>query len=126
MAGCGGGSARTGIGKVRHLDTRFLWVQEVVRRGLVKTGKIKGIVNTSDILTKPKSLGDSKRLLRLVGIEVGVRREAVRLDRWCDWDVEVRGGRALERTRRLERVFFVQCGMAFVIFAFTFGLVRVF
>ena len=44
--------ARRGVGRIRHLDTRLLWVQENnVRRG-VEYSKIRGNENPSDPLTK--------------------------------------------------------------------------
>ena len=47
-----GMSRRLGVGKVRHLDTALLWVQEHVRSGDVKLHKIWGTENPSDALTK--------------------------------------------------------------------------
>ena len=43
---------RLGVGKVRHLDTALLWVQEKVRNGEVEVTKIPGPENPGDALTK--------------------------------------------------------------------------
>ncbi len=43
---------RTGAGKVRHLDTRLLWVQELVRDGTIEVIKVAGTVNPADLMTK--------------------------------------------------------------------------
>lgn len=43
---------RTGIGKVRHLDTRLLWIQDKVRHGEIGLEKIAGLQNPADALTK--------------------------------------------------------------------------
>ena len=43
---------RTGVGKVRHLDTRLLWVQELVRDGTIEVVKIAGTINPADLMTK--------------------------------------------------------------------------
>jgi hypothetical protein len=43
---------RSGIGKVRHLDTRLLWVQDLVRSGDVDVVKIAGELNPADLMTK--------------------------------------------------------------------------
>lgn len=43
---------RTGAGKVRHLDTRLLWVQDRVRHGELIVHKIPGRENPADVLTK--------------------------------------------------------------------------
>ena len=43
---------RRGLGKIRHLHTSDLWVQEKVQKGLVKVNKILGSENPADVLTK--------------------------------------------------------------------------
>ena len=43
---------RRGMGKIRHLDTTDLWVQEVVRSGRVELCKVLGAENPADCLTK--------------------------------------------------------------------------
>lgn len=53
----------TGDGKVKHLYTRFLWMQEVVRKGLVKLGKILRSNNAADVITKPISLTNYQHML---------------------------------------------------------------
>ena len=46
-------ASRSGLGKTRHIEVRYLWVQEVARRKYVQIRKIAGTSNISDILTKP-------------------------------------------------------------------------
>ena len=53
-------ASRTGLGKPRHLEIKFLWLQEAVRRKKVVLSKVRGGVNPADVLTKPKSLDDMK------------------------------------------------------------------
>ena len=43
---------RRGMGKIRHLDTTDLWVQEVIRSGRVELVKVPGVDNPADVLTK--------------------------------------------------------------------------
>ena len=45
-------SRRLGVGKVRHLDTSLLWVQQHVRSGDVVVEKVAGPDNPGDALTK--------------------------------------------------------------------------
>ena len=45
-------ASRRGLGKQRHVQTRFLWIQERVASGHLTIKKIKGESNCSDILTK--------------------------------------------------------------------------
>ena len=43
---------RQGIGGVRHMEARYLWVQEKVEEGELKVNKIKGEENPADLCTK--------------------------------------------------------------------------
>ena len=43
---------RIGSGKVRHLETTQLWLQEKVADGTIMISKIKGIDNCADAMTK--------------------------------------------------------------------------
>ena len=45
-------ASRRGIGKVRHLDTRTLWVQDLMCKGTMRVKKLDGEQNPADILTK--------------------------------------------------------------------------
>ena len=45
-------ASRRGAGKVRHLDSQELWIQERVARGDISIKKVPGEENLSDILTK--------------------------------------------------------------------------
>jgi len=65
-------ASRTGLGKLRHLEIKFLWLQECVRRGKVVLSKVRGDINPADVLTKPKSLEDMRLLLNFSCLD------------WCD------------------------------------------
>lgn len=43
---------RTGVNKVRHLDTCLLWVQDAVRRGALQVHDVPGEQNPADLMTK--------------------------------------------------------------------------
>ena len=45
--------SRRGLGKVKHIDTAFLWVQDAVSKGKVTLGKKDTKDMLADILTKP-------------------------------------------------------------------------
>ena len=49
---CKGICARTGIGKVKHLDVQLLWLQDAVRRAKVEMVKVRGDRNPADLMTK--------------------------------------------------------------------------
>ncbi len=44
--------SRQGLGKLRHLDTHTLWIQQAVRTGRIDLRKILGEENPADLLTK--------------------------------------------------------------------------
>ena len=67
---------RRGLGKIRHLATADLWVQDRVRAGDFSLEKIPGVDNTSDILTKHV---ERPLLLRHLGT-LGLRLEGGRAD----------------------------------------------
>ena len=46
---------RKGLGKLRHLDTNYLWVQEVAARKQIAYKKVHGKENVADLFTKPVS-----------------------------------------------------------------------
>ena len=44
--------SRSGLGKLRHLETHTLWVQEQVRTKAFQLRKVRGDVNPADLFTK--------------------------------------------------------------------------
>ena len=44
--------SREGLGRAKHIDTQFLWVQEKVRAGIFKLHKVGTNLNPSDLFTK--------------------------------------------------------------------------
>ena len=58
--------SRQGLGKLRHLDTHTLWVQQAVRSGKIDLRKIRGEQNPADLLTK--HLASREKLNALVHI----------------------------------------------------------
>ncbi len=47
-----GMSLRLGAGKVRHVETQWLWVQGVSHRKEATIRKIPGVTNEADLMTK--------------------------------------------------------------------------
>ena len=66
-------SARIGLGKVRHMEVKYLWLQEAVRDKRIMVKKILGTQNPADALTKPKACHEVAGLLERVGIKVKER-----------------------------------------------------
>ena len=61
---------RQGLGKLRHLDTHYLWVQQKVRTGAIELLKVRGEENPADLFTKHLTGQDRvKELLGMMGCE---------------------------------------------------------
>ena len=58
-------SMRRGLGKIRHLETNQLWIQEKVESGKMKVIKIPGELNVADHLTKYLTGPELKRAVNL-------------------------------------------------------------
>ena len=44
--------SRQGLGRLRHLDTHTLWIQQAIRTGAVDLRKVAGETNPADLFTK--------------------------------------------------------------------------
>ena len=71
-----GTASRIGIGKIKHLDVGWLWIQDLVKAGDVTLKKINGKVNPADLMTKPKSAAEAVRLTEAVGYGLIIRKLA--------------------------------------------------
>ena len=62
--------ARQGLGKLRHIATHTLWVQEKVRSGAIELRKVRGEVNPADLFTKHLPSKDRvEMLVKLFGCD---------------------------------------------------------
>ena len=68
--------SRKGIGKVRHLDTNLLWIQDKLKQGTFVIKKIHGEKNPADLFTK--HMDNGKRLEQLGAIGCAVCTGRVR------------------------------------------------
>ena len=60
---------RQGLGKLRHIDTQTLWIQEKVRTKQITLKKVLGDVNPADLLTKFLASRDKlDQLIKLFGL----------------------------------------------------------
>ena len=71
-----GMSRRLGVGKIRHLDTGLLWIQDKVRSGEVGLSKIPGPENPADSLTKYLSGPDLQKHMAKLNLVVEEGRAA--------------------------------------------------
>ena len=60
---------RKGLGKVRHLDTQSLWIQDAVRQRRVNLEKVLGTENPADMFTKHVDAVLREKLMKKIGLE---------------------------------------------------------
>jgi len=73
--------SRIGLGKVRHMEVKYLWAQQAHKAGRFLVRKIAGTRNPADVLTKPLSAADMGPKIALVGASLVYKRT---LDSWVD------------------------------------------
>ena len=44
--------------KIRHLEVRYLWLQEMTKSGVIAVRKMNGVLNPADVLTKPMNFSE--------------------------------------------------------------------
>ena len=59
---------RQGVGKVRHLSCRILWLQDLINNGQVKLSTVPGALNPADIGTKRLPCNRLKSLMSVIGM----------------------------------------------------------
>ena len=65
---------RSGLGKVRHIEVQYLWVQSEVAEGRLAVRKVGTNYNPADLLTKPLSSETMQRHLTALGCKVDATR----------------------------------------------------
>ena len=72
-----GMARRQGLGRVRHLATSDLWIQQRLRAGDFAVTKHPGISNSADLMTKVKSRNEILKFLQLMGFVEGAGRPTI-------------------------------------------------
>eukprot|EP00971_Amphidinium_carterae_P253969 5041904-Amphidinium_carterae.1 len=62
---------RIGVGRVRHLDIRSLWVQHATRHLHLKLCKVCGTLNPADLGTKSHTAKRHQELVKMIGLSSG-------------------------------------------------------
>ena len=65
-----GQGSRIGLGKARHVQTRYLWLQERVAADHLRIHKVLGEKNCSDILTKSVGGPTLRKHLKTLGVQL--------------------------------------------------------
>ena len=67
---------RAGFGKLRHLNVRYLWLQDHFRSGQMDLHKVAGEANSADLVTKHLGPGKAKDHLEAIGVTIESGRAA--------------------------------------------------
>ena len=59
--------SRLGLGRVRHMEVKYLWAQEAHKNHRFCVRKVNGPKNPADVLTKPQSAVDMSEKMKTVG-----------------------------------------------------------
>ena len=80
-------SMRQGLGKLRHIETNQLWLQDKVHRGEFGIDKVDGKYNIADALTKPVGNEDLGIHISGVGIRLSLDRHqlAPKVGNWDEY-----------------------------------------
>ena len=66
--------SRRGLGRMRHIEVRDLWLQAELAAGKVKVIKVKGDENPADLMTKFLRVEEIKDRLERMGVRVEPRK----------------------------------------------------
>ena len=65
---CKGICGRTGLGRVRHMDVQYLWLQQAASEGRLSLTKVPGTANPADLMTKYLSAEAISRIMGQLGM----------------------------------------------------------
>ena len=84
-----GVAQRKGLGRIRHLDTQALWVQDAVRHKKVELIKVRGTQNPADMMTKYLDGTVLKEMMGRMHLEVRDGRPEIAPKVAKDYDDEI-------------------------------------
>ena len=61
-------ASRRGLGRIRHVEVRWLWLQQAVAEGRFKLHKVQGAENPADMMTKYKNIREYFDQLGRLGV----------------------------------------------------------
>ena len=62
--------SRRGLGRMRHLDIRDMWLQKEVLEGNVVVAKVAGTKNPADLMTKTLAISDIAARLKMMNLKM--------------------------------------------------------
>ena len=97
-----GTATRIGIGKIKHLDTGWLWIPDMVKAAVVTLKKIDGRISPADLMTKPTSSAEAARPSNPLGYFLVVRKSKVAGETFTGYVRKLVGGEKRGREDQLE------------------------
>ena len=88
---------RRGLGKMRHIEIRDLWLQKEIREGKVEVHKVLGTENPADLMTKILTVKEIEERLRRMSITMRITNEVRQMA-----SVETSESRRVARTQTSE------------------------
>ena len=70
-------TTKRGLGRMRHMHVRQLWLQDEVKEGRISIEHLPGEVNVADLLTKPLPTARFEMLTANLGVELEGDKEAL-------------------------------------------------
>ena len=70
-------ASRRGLGKPKHMDTQYLWIQERINNKDFGLSKVPGSVNPADLMTKHLDSSTMRRHMSSLGLEVRDGRASI-------------------------------------------------
>jgi hypothetical protein len=69
-------ASRAGLGRVRHMEVKFLWLQQALKDKKLFVFKVPGQANPADIMTKPHGMKEVKDIMGKIGVEEIVQADS--------------------------------------------------
>ena len=79
---CRAFAQRLGVGKLKHVDTKFLWLQLMIKNSMVAMDSVSTLFNMSDLGTKKLNKARRAFLMFLAGMNIFERKLWDRVWRW--------------------------------------------
>ena len=81
-------AGRRGLGKLRHMEVKYLWVQDLVKEGRIEIRKVAGERNLADHLTKIKNVDDMEKKIREAGGKMRRRKGEEKTDEYQEKKID--------------------------------------
>ena len=95
---------REGVGTIRHLSTKFLWLQHLVKRGIVMVSACTSAENRADLRTKSRPIHRLRQLRQLNGLALNGTETSANGDREDGQNENGQPGAAVQTVSKSDKV----------------------